>query len=186
MSNTKFCKGCNLTKPFKDFSKSKRSKYGLDIFCRDCKAKNAVEYRKKNYLKVRSYENNYEKIRAVKQKQGLMPHRVIAKRLRSLNRRIIKQIIENPDNMYEETFTRNFGCSKTVFINRFEREFEKNPGMGWHNYGAWHMDHIKPLGSFTLDTEANQKLANHYSNLRPIWATANMKKAYNYEVEQTI
>ena len=186
MSNTKFCKGCNLTKPFKDFSKNKNCKHGLDIYCRDCKAKNAVEYRKKNYLKVRSYENNYEKIRAIKEKEGLMPHRVIAKKLRSINRSIVKQIIKNSDSMYEETFMRNFGCGKKTFITRFEREFEKNPGMGWHNYGAWHMDHIKPLGLFPLDSEANIKLSNHYTNLRPIWAAANMQKRNKYEMEQNL
>ena len=58
--------------------------------------------------------------------------------------------------------------------------------MGWHNYGAWHMDHIKPMKEFKLDTEADRKLCNHYTNLRPEWALVNMKKSSKYEMEQTI
>ena len=58
--------------------------------------------------------------------------------------------------------------------------------MGWHNYGAWQMDHIKPMREFALDTEASRKLCNHYTNLRPEWGTANMRKSSKYAVEQKI
>lgn len=181
----KFCKGCNLTKPFKDFSVQKRMKFDLDAYCRPCKSKNSVEYRKNNYLKVRSYEQNYEKIRTAKMANGEMPHRVEAKKIRNINNKVIKRIISNA-NMLEETFLRNFGCSKKVFIARFENFFKQKPGMGWHNYGAWQMDHKKPLKEFSLDTEASRKLANHYMNLRPEWATSNMKKAAKYEMGKNL
>ena len=49
-----------------------------------------------------------------------------------------------------------------------------------------HMDHIKPLKEFKLDTEENRKAANHYTNLRPVWGTANLKKAAIYAMEQTV
>ena len=58
--------------------------------------------------------------------------------------------------------------------------------MTWENHGAWHMDHIKPLKEFKLDTEADRRRANHFTNLRPVWGTANLKKAAMYEMEQTI
>ena len=58
--------------------------------------------------------------------------------------------------------------------------------MTWQNHGAWHLDHIRPLKEFKLDTEANKKIANYYTNLRPQWATFNMKKGAKYAMEQTI
>ena len=116
-----------------------------------------------------------------------MPHRKEAMLIRKRNNNTLRQIsVRGPANMKEETFLNNFGCSKKTFIARFEKEFEKNPGMSWTNYGAWHMDHIKPLGLFTLDTTADRKLANHYTNVRPIWATTNLEKAAKYEVEQKV
>ena len=58
--------------------------------------------------------------------------------------------------------------------------------MTWHNHGAWHMDHVKPLKEFKLETKSDKKLANHYTNLRPEWARNNMKKSAKYEMEQAI
>lgn len=43
------------------------------------------------------------------------------------------------------------------------------PGMSWDNYGDWHIDHIKEVASFDLDTLPN--VVNALSNLRPLWAT---------------
>lgn len=42
-------------------------------------------------------------------------------------------------------------------------------GMTWNNYSEWHIDHIKPLCSFSDDTDI--KIVNALSNLRPLWAT---------------
>lgn len=42
-------------------------------------------------------------------------------------------------------------------------------GMTWDNYGEWHIDHIKPVSSFPIDTPMN--VVNALSNLQPLWAT---------------
>jgi len=44
-----------------------------------------------------------------------------------------------------------------------------------------HIDHIKPLCSFDLDSTDEQKKASHYTNLRPMWATDNLKKGSKEE-----
>jgi hypothetical protein len=55
-------------------------------------------------------------------------------------------------------------------------------GMSWDNYGVngWHIDHIKPLSAFDLTIESNLYLVWNYTNLRPLWATDNLRKGKKY------
>ena len=179
MSKTKYCPNCYLNVSVKEFNFSSRTKDNLQSYCRTCSHKVFKKHRDNN-PKYKERERAYEKIRQEKMANGEMPHRVEATKIRQKNNSIIKRIVKNVEAMLDKTFINSFGCSKQTFVKRFEKEFEKNPGMTWKNYGAWHMDHIKPLGSFLLDTKANRKLANLYTNLRPIWATVNMKKGSKY------
>lgn len=57
-----------------------------------------------------------------------------------------------------------------------ERQFVK--GMGWHNMGEWHVDHIVPLASFAIaGPECPEfKRAWALTNLRPLWAAENIAK----------
>lgn len=58
-------------------------------------------------------------------------------------------------------------------------------GMSWDNYGlhGWHIDHIMPLSAFTFfdkDGNINEgdiKEAMGLSNLQPLWAKENLRKA---------
>lgn len=54
-------------------------------------------------------------------------------------------------------------------------------GMNWENYGLWHIDHIKPCKLFDLTKASEQRLAFHYTNLQPLWATDNLRKAAKYK-----
>ena len=66
------------------------------------------------------------------------------------------------------------GCSFEELKAHIESLFVD--GMGWHNMGQWHIDHIVPLAAFDLTIEANQRIAFHYKNLQPLWAEDNLKK----------
>jgi len=181
MSQTNQCYKCFRIKPIKDFPYHPEMKNKHENRCRDCKNIHKRLWHKNNPDKVRIHRKKYE----LEVSLGLHPHRREAKNLRSRNRHIITKII-NKQKLIESTFIKLFGCSSKVFIARFEKYFKENPGMGWNNYGAWQMDHIKPLKEFELDTEANRKLANHYTNLRPEWGLNNLQKGAKYEMEQTI
>jgi len=51
-------------------------------------------------------------------------------------------------------------------------------GMTWDNHGVvWEIDHIIPLAAFDLTRKDQQMLANHYTNLRPLWKALNRLKA---------
>jgi len=50
--------------------------------------------------------------------------------------------------------------------------------MSWDNYGrAWHIDHIMPCASFDLTKPEHVRQCFHYTNLRPLWARANIRKS---------
>lgn len=57
-----------------------------------------------------------------------------------------------------------------------ERQFCRR--MSWKNFGAWHIDHIQPLSSFSF-TEASDpefRAAWALTNLRPLWRLENQRK----------
>jgi hypothetical protein len=66
------------------------------------------------------------------------------------------------------------GCNFAELKIHLEKQFKD--GMKWSNMGLWHIDHIKPLASFDLTDEEQQKQAFHYTNQQPLWAIDNLKK----------
>ncbi len=69
------------------------------------------------------------------------------------------------------------GCSLEDFRIYIESKFEV--GMTWENYGryGWHIDHIVPCALFDLTREEHRKRCFHFSNLQPMFASENQKKA---------
>ena len=54
------------------------------------------------------------------------------------------------------------------------------PGMDWGNYGAWHVDHVKPCAVF--DQSAHDQFSECWAlaNLQPLWASDNTRKGCSY------
>lgn len=70
----------------------------------------------------------------------------------------------------------------TFTFPELTRHLEKQfiDGMTWDNYGSyWHIDHVKPLSWFNLETEF--KLAWALENLQPLKAFENLSKNNRYE-----
>lgn len=74
------------------------------------------------------------------------------------------------------------GCSQKDLVLWLERQFL--PGMSWENRSLWHVDHIVPLSAFDLTCEDQQRVAFHYTNLRPLWAKENIVKRDRIPVPQ--
>jgi hypothetical protein len=74
------------------------------------------------------------------------------------------------------------GCSSQALASWLERQFVD--GMSWENRSEWHIDHIIPCCAFDLRDEAQQRVAFHYTNLRPLWSSQNMRKSSNVPVPQ--
>lgn len=68
------------------------------------------------------------------------------------------------------------GYSTQELMTHLERQFL--PGMSWRNRAKWHIDHIRPLSSFQFETAEDQGFRDAWAltNLRPLWALANLKK----------
>lgn len=68
------------------------------------------------------------------------------------------------------------GYSRQELVAHLEKQF--GPGMSWDNYGRWHIDHIQPAGGFSYSDPADAEFRACWSlsNLRPLWAAANLSK----------
>jgi hypothetical protein len=66
------------------------------------------------------------------------------------------------------------GCTVRELVAHIERQFLE--GMSWVNRRQWHIDHIIPCSAFDLTDPAQQRVAFHYTNLRPVWSSENQRK----------
>ena len=73
-------------------------------------------------------------------------------------------------------WSEHLGYSVAELHAHLERQFVG--GMGWHNMGRWHIDHIVPVSSFTFRTPDDPEFRQAYAltNLRPVWARTNLRK----------
>ncbi len=70
----------------------------------------------------------------------------------------------------------HLGCTVLEAKHHIEMQFKE--GMTWDNHGVvWEIDHIIPLAAFDLTRKDQQMIANHYTNLRPLWKALNRLKA---------
>jgi hypothetical protein len=73
------------------------------------------------------------------------------------------------------------GYSIPELRDHLSRQFVR--GMGWHNMGEWHIDHIVPLASFKITGADDPELRRAWAltNLRPLWAEENIRKRASNE-----
>lgn len=145
--------------------------------------KKKKEYREKNAVIIKKYRDEYRKNNAVYFKQYLREYvsrrrksdplfkltGVIRDRLRNMLRaQSAKKILKTLDGI---------GCSISFLKSHLESQFRE--GMSWDNHGThgWHLDHIKPVTAFDLNSPDEQKLVNHYTNLQPLWWWENLAKS---------
>ena len=108
---------------------------------------------------------------------------IVADRIRTLIRNSLKSANSRKINSKTADL---LGCSIDFFISYIAGQFQKK--MNWKNYGnghsKWNIDHIIPVSSFDLSSEAAQKKAFHFSNCRPMWAIENIKKGAKMPLTQ--
>lgn len=108
-----------------------------------------------------------------------------ARRISVLKDRLRQRLSKAIRGRYKSgSAVRDLGCSIEEFMEYIAAKFQ--PGMGWDNYGSWHLDHIKPLYLFDLSDKNQLRLAVHYSNLQPLWAIDNSSKQHKYSGQSPV
>lgn len=120
------------------------------------------------YAKCKSCEN-IRKIRLLNK----FPHLRVVENIRRRTRAVL-----SGHNKSQATMDL-VGVSRDDLMKHLESMFLE--GMNWENYGEWHIDHIRPCSSFDLSDPKQQKICFHYTNLQPMWAEDNLRKAKKYE-----
>lgn len=150
----KICTVCKVEKPLKEFGKLEMGTYNVGGKCKNCFN---VNYRKKV---------NNDPILKIK-----------------LNLRNRVWCVIKRENKSKHTLEL-IGCDIKFLKQYLESKFQE--GMSWENYGGgdyskqhWHIDHIKPCGSFDLTKLEEQLKCFHYTNLQPLWWRDNMSKGNN-------
>jgi hypothetical protein len=91
--------------------------------------------------------------------------------------RVRNAIMLNKGTKSDKTFEL-VGCTADELKSQLEGQF--TTGMTWDNYGEWHVDHIKPCAKFDLTLDSEQRACFNHTNLQPLWAEDNLKKADKY------
>ena len=74
------------------------------------------------------------------------------------------------------------GCSTEDLRGWLEVQFAD--GISWENRSRWHVDHVIPCSAFNLSDSQQQAVAFHYTNLRPVWSTENLRKSSKVPLPQ--
>ena len=89
-------------------------------------------------------------------------------------RALLRKFLLRTDQMKEATASNVLGYTVSSLMARLSFQFQ--PGMGWHNYGDWHIDHKIPVSWFLLKGETRPSIVNALCNLQPLWAAENIAK----------
>ena len=134
-----------------------------------------TERAKQNDIKWKS--KNVEKVREYHRKSKRKPEN----KLRTAVSKAFKRIRQNKPT---DTIAL-LGCTWEEAKAHIESLFQE--GMTWENHGKgegkWHIDHIRPVASFSGASEEELKQMNHISNLQPLWAIDNIKKGDKWDGE---
>jgi len=165
----KVCSKCKLEQPLDNFCKDSKSKDGRQSNCKSCKAKWVSNYYKEN-PKKRPKRN--------KTKEEALEHYYKNRVNSNFSRRMRKSLNGLKGGMTWESLV---GYGVMELKEHLQKQFTE--GMTWDNYGEWHIDHIKPINRFNIESVEDEDFKTCWSlnNLQPLWALDNLIKSNSYE-----
>lgn len=142
-------------------------------FCQPCRLERDLVKSRENTRKTRDRDpaRHTAWARRAYGKRMAQPRFVIASRMSA---RIYEALKEEKAG---RSWERLVGYSLAELVRHIERQFSR--GMSWGNYGDWHIDHIRPVSSFVFSVPEDQEFRDCWAltNLRPLWAGANIQKS---------
>lgn len=173
----KICRGCGETKPLTEYSAEKRVRDGRKSRCRPCLAQQAhgleayfrEHYRKNREARLAWMRENYS--RAAWQRRRRADAR--ARLDDAMGMSLYHSLLSRKGGRYWESI---LGYDLDALVGHLSAKFQ--PGMSLENYGAWHIDHVRPRASFAYSSEHDPDFRACWalSNLQPLWAVDNMRK----------
>lgn len=190
MEGYKLCKPCNILKPFNEFGKFKKGKFGLNSHCKSCRKKYDFENREKllEYHKIKR-QNELDKFKAYdkkyKSENRHNQNKYSSKKWKEDIQYKIRKILRvrfhsslKKGIKYKSTLFL-LGCNIEEFKHYLENKFL--PEFTWENHGKiWEIDHILPCASFDLTILENQQKCFHYTNMKPLFKTTEIAKSFGY------
>ncbi|NIP29031.1 MAG: hypothetical protein GTN59_00160 [Candidatus Dadabacteria bacterium] len=136
------------------------------------------EYRKQYHKQWREDNEGYKEYRREyeKNKKDSDPSYKLACYTRTAIYTCLKE--RNVDK-YKNTFDL-LPYTLEQLIEHLETQFQD--GMSWDNYGDWHVDHIRPMNSFVINSPEDKNFQECWSlnNLQPLWGEENLSKGSTY------
>lgn len=188
---TKKCSKCKEIKDI-DFFYPDRPRNTYMSLCKKCEnerykirykrnPQKCQSWKKKNPSKCLEHQrkweaNNPEKAKEVRKKSTSKLRGTIKGRLNhNISNSVCKSLHGNKCGRSWELI---LGYTINDLKNHLEKQFQD--GMTWENYGArgWHLDHITPISVFNFEKPEDDDFKRCWAlkNLRPIWASENLKK----------
>jgi hypothetical protein len=131
-----------------------------------------------------SSENKAERAKIVRDKFKKRYHRDPAFCMKVRLRRRVRKVITTRGSMKGGTTQELIGCTYQFFVHHIESQFKE--GMSWANRHQWHIDHIIPCAAFDLTQPDEQRKCFHWSNMRPLWSTDNLRKGSKMPERRTL
>lgn len=169
---SKRCCRCKVEKPKSEFTADKTRRDGLKPRCRSCRS---IEFSENVARSGRNKKSDQWKSRfPERERQIARKHR--AKPHNRIHHAISARIYLMFGGKRGRRTLDFLDYSIDELMSHLERQFLK--GMSWENYGEWHVDHILPLCSFTIQSieDPDIKRAWGLANLRPLWGKDNARK----------
>lgn len=175
----KECSLCCVTRPETDF-RSDASRIGGRVgYCKICRPNKPGARESAEKLAARwAVYGKTDEYRAWRRAQRRRERTSPAKRLNHRMSRGIWQSLKKAKGgrSWQELAGYTLDALRAHLESRFL------PGMSWENFGEWHVDHVRPLASFSFVSPADSdfRAAWALSNLQPLWALDNIRKGARY------
>lgn len=190
---SKTCTKCGDTKPVEDFPLAKSGIHGRRGDCRVCRRAYcrkwyqhlSEDHLESRYRRARSTAKDYHAEWRERNKEHVRAHG--REKMRKIRLQPQARLKNNVARAVHYALKGGRGTGRTFALLGYtleelsahlERQFLS--GMNWENYSrdGWHVDHIRPLCSFTYESPDDPQFREAWalSNLQPLWAEDNIKK----------
>lgn len=175
--STKVCRGCGEEKPRTEAHWYFRRRNPVER-CKPCyNARRAGAPRRRDPEQQRAYLQRpevKERYRAYHRARARLRYRQIpAVKMRACVTSHVRRALKGQMGARSgRTMESLLGYSPEMLVAHLEALFE--PWMSWENYGAWEVDHRRPVSSFNLPAEVRECWA--LDNLRPLGRRENRQK----------